>query len=138
MVSVLNVLLGETLLALAFGFWHWSARLATLFATGVATFPAYFLSRTWVWGRRGRSSFAREILPFWALAFLGLGLAVWAAGLAETFARHLTAMRGAETVVVMSSTLAAFGVVWVARFVILDAVLFRASAESVASGRGDA
>lgn len=136
LVSVVNVLLGETLLSVAFYHWRWSARDATLFATGVATVPAYFLSRRWVWRRGGRSSLTAEVLPFFALSFLGLVLSVWGAGVAERFGGQLTQSRRSQTVLVMATTLGAFGVVWVARFVILDRVLFRASPGD--DGGGDA
>lgn len=124
-VSVINVLLGQTLLFLAFDHWLWSARSATLFATGIATIPAYLLSRRWVWGRRGRSSLTTELLPFWALSFVGLSLSVWMAGLAERLGRHLTLSRRGQTMIVMGATLGAFGVVWLVRFLILDMILFR-------------
>src|SRR5271165_5390760 len=51
-------------------------------ATGVASVPAYFLNRSWTWGKTGRSDLWREVIPFWAISFLGLVLSTVAVGIA--------------------------------------------------------
>ena len=128
MVSVVNVVLGETLLGLAFGLWHWSARSSALFSTCIATVPAYLLSRAWVWGKGGRSHLLKEVLPFWVMALAGLALSTWAAEVAESFSRRVTTVRLEQTVIVMSSSLLGFGVLWIVRFVVLNSLIFSAPA----------
>ena len=39
---------------------------------GLSAIPAYLLSRYWVWQKRGKNHFWREVVPFWSLAFVGL------------------------------------------------------------------
>ena len=55
---------------------------ATLAGNLIATLPAYQLNRTWTWGKRGRSHFRREIVPFWTMSFLSIAFsqlgAFWA------------------------------------------------------------
>ena len=38
----------------------------------ISAFPAYYLSRKWVWGKSGKSHFKKEVLPFWIFVFIGL------------------------------------------------------------------
>lgn len=124
LVSVMNVALGEAVLGLSYLFLHWSAAVAAVFAVGLATVPAYFLNRIWVWGRAGRSHFAKEVMPFWILAFVGLALSALAAQAAEIGARGLTASRPFQTVIIMSAILIASAVLWVVRFFVLDTLVF--------------
>jgi len=123
-VSVFNVVLGEVILGVAFGVMHWTARTAAITSTGIVTIPAYFLNRAWVWGKRGRSHLIREVVPFWILAFAGLAVSVLTAGWAESAGRSITGSRLVQTLIVMAASLAAFGIIWVARFVILNSLLF--------------
>lgn len=125
-VSVFNVVLGETIVAVAFGALHWTAQASAVLATTIATGPAYMLNRAWVWRRTGRSHLLQEVAPFWALAFVGLGLSTWAADRARVAALTVNASRTVQTIAVMAATLAAFGVIWVVRFVVLDTVIFAA------------
>jgi putative flippase GtrA len=116
--------LGESIIALAFGLLGWSARSANVLAAAVATLPSYLLNRAWVWGRTGRSHLLREVLPFWAIAFAGLAASTWVAGHAEDLAAALTDTRALQTAVVMTAVLATYGAIWVGRFVILEGLLF--------------
>jgi putative flippase GtrA len=55
---------------------------ATLSGNLVAVIPSYYWNRAWVWGKRGRSHFRNEIVPYWSMAFLGIAFsqlgAFWA------------------------------------------------------------
>lgn len=122
--SGVNVAIGEVVLAIAFGAFHWSARSAAVLAAAVAAFPAYWLARRWVWGRSGRSHLMKEVVPFWTLALCGLGFTTVAAGMGERIAVDVSASRTGQTVIVMASVLVASGVFWVVRFVLLNRILF--------------
>jgi len=124
MVSVLNVVLGEAVLGLSYLVLHWSALTAAVVAVSVSTVPAYFLNRTWVWGRTGRSHLMKEVIPFWALAAVYLVLSVGAAQAAEAAATGLTASRPLQTVIIMSAILIASGLLWLIRFFVLNTVVF--------------
>ncbi len=56
------------------------------------------------------------MVPFWGLTFAGLILSTLFVAIASQWSD--------STVVVSLANLAGFGVLWVAKFVILDAVLF--------------
>src|SRR3712207_727678 len=124
LVSVVSIAVSQTVLMVAFGMLHWTARLANVVACAVATVPSYYLNRSWAWGRRGRSHLWKEVVPFWAIAFVGLGLSTWAADLASALARGAGASHAATTAIVMAASLLAFGVLWVGKFAIFNALLF--------------
>jgi glycosyltransferase XagB len=124
LVSVVSVAVSQSVLGVAFGMLHWTARLSNVVACSVATLPSYQLNRSWVWGRRGRSRLWREVVPFWALAFLGLAFSTWAADLGSTLARRAGTSRELATLIVMTSALAAFGILWVGKFAVFNGLLF--------------
>ena len=124
LVSLISIAVSQSLLMVAFGMLHWTARLANVAACAVATVPSYYLNRSWAWGRRGRSHLWKEVVPFWTLAFLGLALSTWAADFGSTLASQAAASHAATTAIVMSSSLLAFGVLWVGKFAIFNTLLF--------------
>ena len=124
LVSLVSVAVSQSALVVAFGLLHWTARPANVAACAVATVPSYYLNRGWTWGRRGRSRVWKEVVPFWALAFLGLAFSTWAADLGQTLARQAAVSHAATTAIVMTASLTAFGVLWVGKFAILHTVLF--------------
>ena len=122
MVSIISVIIGQALLALAFGVFRWSAVTSNLFAVGLSALPSYYLNRAWAWGKRGRSHFLKEVLPFWGMAFLGLLISTLFVQIAEGRSDHLTHL--VQTLVINGASIAAFGVLWVAKFVILNKLMF--------------
>lgn len=123
MVSVISVIVGQALLALALTVFDWRAAPSNVFAVAVSSVPAYYLNRAWAWGKRGRSHLMKEVLPFWGLNFLGLIVSTIFVDVAEQRARELS--EATETLVIMGAALAGFALLWVAKFVILNKVLFR-------------
>jgi putative flippase GtrA len=125
LASVVSVAVSQTVLFLTFGVLQLaSAVTCNIIATAVATLPSYYLSRRWAWGKTGPSHLWKEIVPFWALAFLGLVLSILAVNLAESEAPDLTSSHFAIAIIVNVAALAAWGVIWVVKFVILNRVLF--------------
>lgn len=125
-VSAFNVVLGQALLYGAQTVLDWPPVQANVVTVAVGTIPAYILSRYWVWEKRGKNHFMREVLPFWILAFIGFVM--------STAAVWFVADRWDPSPIVINLTsLAAFGVVWVAKFVILDRVLFKSEEAATAA-----
>jgi putative flippase GtrA len=124
LVSLISVAVSQSVLAVAFGVLHWTAQLANVVACAVAAVPSFHLNRSWTWGRRGRSHLLREVVPFWALAFLGLAFSTWAADFGSTMARHAAASHAVTTAMVMASSLLAFGLLWIGKFAIFNVLLF--------------
>jgi putative flippase GtrA len=94
----------------------WGGALSNFVAVTVSTIPGYLLSRYWVWAGR-EASWRRDVVPFWALTLAGLVLSTLFAALADHFF--------SQAWVVNLANLAGFGVLWLAKFMILDEYLFK-------------
>ncbi|MGQ0519897.1 MAG: GtrA family protein [Actinomycetota bacterium] len=123
-VSVVTVAVSQVAL---FGFYvglHWTARSSNIAACVIGGIPSYYLNRRWTWGKKGPSHLLKEVLPFWGLAFLGLAFSTWAADFAESWAHDVTSSRLTQAMIINTAVIAAFGVLWVAKFFIFNKVLF--------------
>ena len=117
-VSVFNVMLGQAMLLGAQVLLGWPAVTANVVSVCVGAVPAYLLSRYWVWEKRGRNRVLGEIVPFWSLALIGFVVstaAVW----------YVDSRWAAPPLMVNLANLTAFGLVWLAKFFVLDRFLFR-------------
>lgn len=119
-VSVVNVLTGQGLLALCLTVFVLGGVVSQVISATLSAIPAYILSRRWVWKQTGPDSFRTEVLPFWTMALIGLVFAVSAIAVMEQFTD--------STLVLMATSLAAYGVVWVAKYVVLDKIMWRSPA----------
>ncbi len=124
MVSVVSVIISQLLLAFFFGVLGRSARVSNIWAVCLSAVPSYYLNRAWAWGKRGKSHFLKEVVPFWTMALIGLAFSTWAADYAETWSRAHVESHLVTTVVVNIASLGAFGVLWGVKFVILNKLMF--------------
>ncbi|MDQ6927363.1 MAG: GtrA family protein [Actinomycetota bacterium] len=123
-VSGVSVVVFELLLFITLGLLKWDARGANVFSVSVSAIPSYYLNRKWAWGKSGRSHFMKEVVPFWAMALLGLVLSTWTADFSKTQADQITNSHLVRTFIVMIGTLAAFGVLWIGKFFVFNKLLF--------------
>jgi putative flippase GtrA len=123
-VSAIAVLVSFTVLGITVGLLKWPAFWANITATTVATVPSYELNRKWAWGKHGKSHLWKEVVPFWALSFIGLAFSTWAAVLAESFSKHHHLTHFWHTVVIQGAVIGSFGVLWVGKFIFFNKVLF--------------
>ena len=128
-VSLFGTVTTQILLWFTHGKLGWSGVAANIFSVTVTSVPAYFLSRYWIWGKNDKNRFWGEVVPFWGLAVAGLILStlfVAVAGLIlSTLFVAVASHWSDSTIVVSLANLAGFGVLWVAKFLILDEVLFK-------------
>jgi putative flippase GtrA len=125
-VSVITTLVSVTMLTattVGFGLEAW---VANVLATTVATIPSYHLNRRWTWGKRGESDLWREVAPFWILSFAGLVLSTVAVALSDSWLHGAHLGEPLHTLVIVMAHLSGFGILWIAQFVLLERVLFRA------------
>ncbi len=92
----------------------WSGGWANIFAATVLTIPSYVANRSWVWAVEGAHSIARHFAPFWTLVIAGL----LASTAGSAFAQH----RFGAGLMVNVASLAAYTVVWAAKFLILGRI----------------
>jgi len=115
-VSVFTAPLGQVLLFLFVEIINLSAFTSNVLAVLVATIPNYLLNRFWVWEIKNPHSFRHEILPYWAIAFLGLIISTAFVVLADSIWSIWIALNIANAV--------AYALLWVAKYFILEMYIF--------------
>lgn len=124
LASLASVVVGQAVLAVAFGGLGWSAAGANLLAFAVAALASYYLNRRWVWGRRGRVDALREVVPFCVVAAVGLLASSVMVSLVERRTAGAAISHGTRTALVMAGAFASVGVVWFFKFLILNRFVF--------------
>ncbi len=124
MQSVISTLLTLGLLGLFYGVLKLaSATLCNVYATILTIIPSYYLNRLWVWGKSGKSHFMKEVVPFWVIA-IGSGIiSTVIVHLADHASNHLS--HGMRTLVVEAANFGTYGVLWIAKFILFNKVLFK-------------
>jgi len=112
-MSVLTLASHQVVLAVANSGWGWGGGVANTFAAMVVAVPGYLASRHWIWeSPRGRHSLRGEIIPFAAVATVGLVVTTLLAEAADrAFGSGLPVLAGS----ILGS-----GLVWVAKFLALE------------------
>ena len=124
-VSVVNVIVGQGILAFCLAVLDFSAIVSQFWSAMLSAIPAYILSKRWVWKQTGSDSFRSEVLPFWIMAAIGLGFALIVVGVTDRVTD--------STPVLMLSSLGAYGIVWVAKYLVLDQLMWKVTPSGVES-----
>lgn len=131
-VSVVNVLVGQGLL-LFFNLVLFKVNdlgeaekirmttVSNILAVCISAIPAYYLSRAWVWGKKGRSHLKKEVLPFWIFVAAGLVFSTLAVRW-STDMFHEQLGPTAEKILPNVVNMTAFGILWVLRFFLFDKI----------------
>lgn len=118
-VSVLTAIMTLGVLIAGIQVFGMSHAAANLMAVSFGAVPNYILNRSWVWNKSGKSHLWREIVPFWTYTVIGAVLSTavvaWADGQWE------------GSIPAAIAQLTTYGVLWVAKFVFLDKLLFGAT-----------
>ena len=117
LVSVIAVVTSQVVLIICHAGLGLTAVWSNVIAVAAGTVPSYSLNRSWVWGKKGNSHLWKEVVPFWALSFLGLVFSTVTVAIVENY--------NDSTLVIAGANLAAFGVLWVGKFLLLHYVLFK-------------
>ncbi|MGB8859469.1 MAG: GtrA family protein [Ilumatobacteraceae bacterium] len=115
-VSVMSIAITQVLLQSLYRFTSLGAAWSNVLAVGLSAVPAFLVLRRWVWGRVGNHSVTREILPFWGYTFLGLAVSTVVVAAVEK--------RWPSAIAVSLANLAAFGALWITKFLLLDQWMF--------------
>jgi putative flippase GtrA len=129
--------LASVTFVIAFGVVRASARSSAITATAIGSVPSYYLNRYWAWGKSGRSHFWKEIVPFWVIAFIGLAFSTWSSDAAETYVNHHHYSHLVKTLMVTGAYFGAFALLWVAKFVIFNKLLFVTKDEDLQAALGN-
>ncbi|MDQ1399074.1 MAG: hypothetical protein QOK20_1006 [Acidimicrobiaceae bacterium] len=122
--SVVAVVSSEMAFVICFG----SGLLGTTASSAVAfvagAIPNYVLNRSWAWGRRGRVRVGREVVLYAVVSLVSFGASALATGWASHAAPHVTDRHALRTALVAGAYLATYGVLFLAKFVVFQVVIF--------------
>jgi putative flippase GtrA len=125
--SVVAVIISEACFAAAYGWGHSGTTLASAAGFVGGAVPNYILNRRWAWrDRRGRNR-RQEILLYMAVAVVSFLVSAAVTHWAEIGARHLTAVRGWQVVLITAAYLGVSGVFFAVKFVIYETLVFTPS-----------
>lgn len=123
LVSGVTTAVSFTSIAILYGFKIIPGVLwSTLVGNLIATLPAYQLNRTWTWGKKGRSHFRKEIVPFWSMSFLGIATSQVGALWARHEVHAHTWSHLINTGLVTGTNLASFGLFWVLKMMVFNRI----------------
>jgi putative flippase GtrA len=124
MTSVVAVIVTQVCFLVFVGLIRMDAVLASTLSTAIAAVPSYEMNRKWAWGKSGKSHLWREVVPFWALAFIGWAFSTTCVYFMQRYANHHHFSHLSKTVWVDAVFIGAFGVLWVGKFIIFNKVMF--------------
>ena len=122
-VSCVNVVVGQGLLLIFHAGLHWNQTVSNALAVIISAFPAYYLSRAWVWKKSGKSHFKKEVLPFWIFVFIGLVFSTAMVALsARVFGTNVPAdqLTPLEKLLPNLVNAASFFILWIVRFFLME------------------
>ena len=115
-VSVMNVLIGQSLLYVFYAQMDISSGRANVASVLLSMIPAFLFSKRWVWKQEDNGLFGHDAVVFFTMTAIGLVASTLAVIVATRFSNADLAPNVAN--------LAAFGVVWVAKFVVLERLIW--------------
>jgi len=95
---------------------------ATLFGNIVAILPSYFLTRMWAWGKRGRSHWRKEVVPYWLMSFAGIAFSLLGATWVKTFVHSHDLDHFINTLLVAGMNLVSFALFWVLKVLLFNRI----------------
>jgi putative flippase GtrA len=101
-----------------------SAMECNVLATTIVTFPAYYLNRNWTWRKSGKSHLWREVVPFWAIAFVSLVISTVAVGITAHNADHITHSKLYRSLLINAANFVTYGLIWIVKFVLFNKYMF--------------
>lgn len=132
--SLVAVVISEACFAAAYGWGHSGTTLASASGFVGGAVPNYILNRRWAWrDRRGRNRH-QEILLYMAVAVVSFVVSAVVTHWAEIGARHLTAVRGWQVVLITAAYLGVSGAFFAVKFVLYEIVVFTASEADASEG----
>jgi putative flippase GtrA len=124
-VSLIATALAQVGQAFGYGYMRWPVAPSVLFSLAVSAVPAYLLSRRYVWPDKANPrAAAGEATGFLVVALIGAGITIAVVWAAVQIAGTVTSGHVTLSVVANAANLLSTGLVWVARYFVLDRVLF--------------
>lgn len=121
LTSVVATGASETTLLVVYGLHLVSASWAAVIASLAGSAPSYLMSRYWIWPEADRRRPGRQMVAYWVVALVSLGVSSAVTGIAGA---NAPASGTARLVVVGLAYIGAYGGLWIAKFVLYQRFLF--------------
>jgi putative flippase GtrA len=121
--SIVALVVSEIVFGLCYSSGLGTTRCAVL-AFVAGALPNWILNRRWAWRRRGRVSLWREVVPYAAISVISLVASSATTGWTNHQIRHRVASAGLRTAAVTATYLVTFAVLFVAKFLLYELVIF--------------
>ena len=115
--SFAGLIVGQSVLALFYTGLGWGAIPSNLVSVAIGAIPNYAINRYWTWHQTGKNRLWGEVVPFWTMSFLGMVLSLFTVAYAED--------RWGTGLAIALAQVAGFGVLWLAKFLVLDKVMWK-------------
>jgi putative flippase GtrA len=115
--SFAGLISGQTVLFVLYGVLEWGAIPSNLVSVAIGAIPNYAINRYWTWHQTGKNRLWGEVVPFWTMSFLGMVISLFTVDYADE--------RWGTPLALALAQVAGFGVLWLAKFLILDKVMWR-------------
>lgn len=100
---------------------------ASIASAAILTLPNFFANKYFVWRDTNKDNLKTQVAVFWVAAMLGVTLATLLTFFVERAVKGTDLGALVESAAVFVAQLGGFGLVWVARFLVLDRWLFKAT-----------
>jgi len=130
--SVITTAISFSTIVIVYGFHIISGIIAaTLCGNLVAVIPSYYLSRAWAWGKRGRSHWLKEVIPYWTMSIAGIAFSMLGASLVKRLVHteHLTHIE--STIAVAGMNLVSFAIFWVLKVLLFNKIFHTNKLEDI-------
>ena len=124
MVSAVAIVISQATILICAWVFGLSGIVANTIGALVATPASYELNRKWAWRKGGKSHLWREVVPFWALTFVGWLASTGTVEIADSLCQSHGVTGLARAVAIMGASLFAYGVVWIGKFFLFNRLIF--------------
>jgi putative flippase GtrA len=131
--SVVATACSQSTFLVLYGLLAASTTVSSTLAWFAGAVPNYWMNRSWTWGRRGRPSLHRELLPYAAIIAGTLLLAIFATSAVASLLDGRSISHGLRTILVWATYFGVYAVMFVFRFLLFDR-LFGARDGAVPTG----
>ena len=122
--SVVALVTSEVVFSVTYGAGLLGTTGASVAAFAAGAVPNYIANRRWAWERRGRLAVRREVIGYAAVSLGSLAAAAIATAATGRVAPWVSSSHAVRVALVSASYFATFAVLFVAKFVLLDRLIF--------------
>lgn len=118
--SVVATVCSQATFLLLYGTLGASTTVSSVLAWFAGAVPNYWLNRAWTWGRNGRPSVHRELVPYAAIILGTLMIAIVATSTVASLLDGTSVSHAHRTVLVSGTYFCVYAVMFVFRFLLFD------------------